>query len=62
MIVSLTSDNVQRTTCHEMSHLIGAEDGVCSSTYCVMANGSGVTNVWCSQCQSDIIAYLESIA
>ncbi len=61
MLVTLTSYNAQRTTCHEMSHLIGARDKVCTSPNCVMTYGSTVTNLWCSQCRSDIVNYLESI-
>lgn len=63
VIVSLYSDNVQRTTCHEMSHLIGARDGVCTTGQeCVMRYGSSVTDEWCDQCQSDILAYIESLS
>ena len=63
LIVSLYSDNVQRTTCHEMSHIIGARDGVCTTGQeCVMRYGSLVTDEWCDQCQSDILAYIESLS
>ena len=60
VIVTLLSSNVQRTTCHELSHCFGAKDKVCiSSQSCVMTYGSNVYNVWCAQCQHDIIEYLD---
>ena len=63
LIVTLQSPNVQRTTCHEMSHLIGARDSVCTSGQtCVMRYGSNVTDVWCTQCQNDIFDYLDSLS
>lgn len=61
VIVTLQAANVQRTTCHELSHCYGARDSVCiSSQPCVMTYGSNVYNVWCAQCQHDIIDYIDN--
>lgn len=47
--------------CHELSHCYGARDSVCiSSQPCVMTYGSNVYNVWCAQCQHDIIDYIDN--
>ena len=57
IIVSTRSDNVLRTTAHEISHLYGARDGVCSSDLtqqCVMRSGAAVYDEWCTICAPDI--------
>jgi hypothetical protein len=46
------SDNPERTTAHEISHLFGAEDNtatttVCSSPECVMTRGASTYDEWC---------------
>ena len=60
IIVTLQSSNIQRTTSHELSHWIGANDNVCvSGQSCVMTYGSNVYNLWCTQCKKDIVEFLE---
>ena len=56
IIVSLEAPNLQRTTCHELSHWFGARDEVCTpGQSCVMTYDSNVTNKWCAQCTQDIL-------
>lgn len=60
VIISLQAPNIQRTTCHELSHCIGANDGVCvSGQACVMTYGSNVYNLWCTECAKDIANFLD---
>ena len=60
IIVTLQSPNIQRTTCHEMSHWIGASDLSCvNGQACVMTYGSNVYNVWCAQCAQAIVNFLD---
>ena len=63
MIVSTARDDfdVQRTTSHEITHVLGAgcEDSrdCTPEQYCVMRTG-GPFNMWCDQCRSEISVYL----
>ena len=57
IIVTNRSSNIMRTTCHELSHLVGAVDDVCSSPICTMSGGD-YYNVWCTTCASYIENYL----
>jgi len=65
MITSLATDHGKRTTVHEISHLFGAKDEVCTpDTPCVMSYDplyKDVRNVWCNNCSSYINAYLKTI-
>jgi hypothetical protein len=47
ILVTSFSDNPQRTTAHEISHLFGATDGDCTSEDCVMFPNADVFNEWC---------------
>ncbi len=59
IIVTLQSPNIQRTTCHELSHWIGANDLSCvNDQACVMRYGTNVYNVWCAQCAQAIVKFL----
>lgn len=61
IIITLQSSNVQRTTCHEFSHWLGARDNVCvSGQPCVMNPSSNVYNVWCTQCAKDIVKFMDT--
>lgn len=57
IIITNRSPNLMRTTCHELSHFVGAVDNVCSSSVCTMSNGD-YYNVWCTNCASYIENYL----
>lgn len=57
---SWTTNYNRRTLQHEISHLFGCDDGVCSSGQaCIMSGGfDNITSmnqntIWCSRCTSD---------
>jgi len=57
IIASTQSDNVRRTTAHEISHLFGATDGNCSHRRCVMTSGAPYHDLWCDFHRNQIFAY-----
>ena len=58
VLVSTRSDNIRRTTAHEISHLFGARDATdCNiGQSCVMRRGNLAHNHWCVNHRNQILA------
>ena len=55
-IMTTQTHNIHGVTAHEISHLLGARDGVCSpNQLCVMSNTFATHNQWCTICRNDIM-------
>ena len=58
LIVSTHLGNELKTTAHEIAHLFGARDWVCTPNQeCIMHPDFDVHNRWCDRCRSDILNY-----
>lgn len=55
LVTTATTENKYQVTAHEVSHLFGADDGVCDAgERCVMTPGSNTHDKWCDSCAATI--------